>query len=643
MDDQKEHSYSFGPFRLDVGERLLLRDGESVTLPPKAFETLAALVESSGRLLTKEDLMNRLWPDTFVEEANLANNISLLRKVLDDDRQGSKYIETVPKRGYRFVASVERSLGQSGNLESETPTTAEVPSLTSRDRGEPAPGLAILRGTRNRLALALAGFVVVAAAAGYYFLRLRAAARTPTAPPSSVRSIAVLPFKPLVEASRDEILELGVADSLITRMSNIRQINVRPIGAVSRYANVEYDPMAVGREQQVDAVLDGHIQKSGDKIRVSVRLVRIADETTLWATQFDEKYTDLFAVQDAISQRVAEVLIIKLSGEERQALAKHYTENLEAYLLYMKGRYFWNKFTQDGLQKSIEYFNQALEKDPNYALAYLGLASSHVVLGVNYRPPKEVMPKAKAYVLKALERDKTLADAYAAQGGIKYFFEWDWPGAENEFKRAIELNPTDPFVHELYSYLLWAMGRLDESISEMKRAQELDPLSLVISEDLGVAYYYSRKFDEAVEQQGKTIELDQNYFFGYVRRAQAYQQKGMHTEAITDSNKARTLSGNWPAAVAELGCSYALSGQKAKAQTILDDLNERAKREYIDPYLIAIIHTSMGDKDAAFEWLGKAYEARSPWMTWLKVEPKFDRLRSDPRFANQLRQMGLPE
>jgi DNA-binding winged helix-turn-helix (wHTH) protein/TolB-like protein/Flp pilus assembly protein TadD len=632
MEEQEKRSYSFGPFRLDVRESLLLRDGEALTLPPKAFETLVALVESGGRLLTKEDLMKRLWPETFVEEANLANNISLLRKVLDDDRQVSKYIETVPKRGYRFVATVQRPTVDIKN------STAEVPTLAATESSKPA----ITPGTRNRLLVALVLSVVVAAGVGYYFFRLRAAARMSTAPPSPVRSIAVLPFKPLVETSRDEVLELGLADSLITRLSNIRQINVRPIGAVSRYANVEYDSVTVGRAQQVDAVLDGHIQRADDKIRISVRLVRIADGATLWATQFDERYTDIFAVQDALSQRVAEVLIVKLSGAEKEALARHYTENFEAYLLYMKGRYFWSKFTEDGLQKSIEYFNEAIEKDPNYALPYLGLSTSHVVLGVNYRPPKEVMPKARAYALKAMELDKTLSDAYGLQGGIKYFFEWDWAGAESEFKRALELGPSDPAtVHELYGYLLWAIGRLDESITQMKLAQELDPLSLVISEDLGVAYYYSRKFDEAVEQQGRTLELDQNYFFGYVRRAQAYQQKGMHAEAISDLNKARTLSGNWPAAVAELGCSYALSGQKVKARAILNELNERAKREYIDPYLIALVHTSLGEKDAAFEWLGKAYEARSPWMAWLKVEPKFDRLRSDARFESLLRQLNL--
>jgi TolB-like protein/DNA-binding winged helix-turn-helix (wHTH) protein/Flp pilus assembly protein TadD len=638
MNEQKKYSYTFGPFRLDVAERLLLRDGESLTLPPKAFETLLALVENSGHLLTKPDLMKRLWPDTFVEEANLANNVSLLRRVLDDDRQVCKYIETVPKLGYRFVADVE-VLTEGTDVDPFAFTPAE---FIAEEKHEPATGFPVSHWTRRRWFPALIVCVLLAVAAGYYFFRWRSVESRAVTSTPAMRSLAVLPFKPLIEANRDEVLEFGITDTLITRMSNIRQINVRPIGAVRRYSELEHDPIAAGREQQVDAVLDGNIQKAGDKIRVSVRLVRVADEVTLWATQFDEQYTDIFAVQDAISQRVAEVLIVKLSGKEKEALAKHYTENVEAYQLYTRGRYFWSKFTEEGLMKSIECFDQALEKDPNYVLAYYGLASAYIVLGVNYRPPRDVMPKAKAYVVKALELDKQLADAYGAQGGIKYFYEWDWAGAESEFKRAIELGPSDAAsAHQLYGYYLWAMGRLQEATTEMKRAQELDPLSLVINEDVGVAHYYARNYDQAIEQQKKTLDLDSNYFFAHQRLGQAYEQKGMFKEAVDELNMARTKSGNWPGAVAELGCAYGLAGQKRKARTLLNELQERATREYIDPYLIALIHTSLGERDAAFEWLAKAYEVRSPWMAWLKVEPKFDPLRSDPRFETLLQQLGL--
>jgi tetratricopeptide (TPR) repeat protein len=255
-----------------------------------------------------------------------------------------------------------------------------------------------------------------------------------------------------------------------------------------------------------------------------------------------------------------------------------------------------------------------------------------------------MMPKAKAYLSRAVERDVAVAEAHVTQGAIKYFFDWDWSGAESELRQAIELGTSDEAsAHDLYAYCLWANGKFTEGIAEMKRAQELDPLSLVISEDLGVAYYHSRNFDQAIQQQHKTLELDPNYFFGYLRRGQAYAQKGMSKEAIDDLTKAQTLSGNWPASTAELTCAYALAGQMSKARAMLKELKERAQREYIDPYLIALVHSTLGDHDAAFEWLGKAYESRSPWMGWLKAEPKFDPLRSDPRWGPLLRQIGLPE
>ncbi len=627
MSDHERLEFCFGPFRLDVAERLLLRNGEPITLPPKAFETLLVLVQNPGRLITKRDLMTQLWPNTYVEEANLANNISLLRKVLDDDRQVCKYIETVPKSGYRFVATV-------------TAPAAVTDIAREKISQDTTTSLNPLK--RLWLAVTLAG-MVLAVIGGYYFFRSRNPSRAQAAP-AALKSLAVLPFKPLVETSRDEVLEMGVADTLITRLSKLKQINVRPIGAVSRYANLEQDPITIGRTQQVDAVLDGSIQKSDNKIRVSIRLVRVADGAILWAGQFDENYTDIFTLQDAISNRVAEVLIPKLSSEEKEALHRRDTENVEAYHLYLKGRYFWSKFTEEGLQKSIDFYKQALDKDPNYAIAYIGLASSYVVLGVNYHPPKEMMPKAKAYLSKALEHDVAPADAHVTQGVIKYFFDWDWAGAESDLKQGIELGPSDAAsAHGLYAYYLWTTGQFTEGIAEMKRAQELDPLSLTLNEDLGVAYYHSRDFDQAIQQQNKTLELDSNYFFGYLRRGQAHTQKGMFKEAIDDLTKAQTLSGNWPAAVAELSCAYALSGQKNKARAMLNELKERAQREYIDPYMIALVHTSLGDRDAAFEWLGKAYESRSPWIGWLKAEPKFDPLRSDPRYDTFLRQVGLPE
>jgi tetratricopeptide (TPR) repeat protein len=306
--------------------------------------------------------------------------------------------------------------------------------------------------------------------------------------------------------------------------------------------------MAIGQEQRVDAVLDGTIQKADNKIRVSVRLIRIADGTTLWAGEFDENYTDIFTLQSAISDRVAEVVITRLSAEEKQALHKRDTDNIEAYNLYLTGRYFWTKFTEEGLDKSIDYFNQALQKDPNYGSAYNGLAASYVVLECNYRPPREVMPKAKAYIEKALEGDAPPADAYMLRGAIKYFFDWDWSGAENDFKRAVELGPSDAAsAHQLYAYYLWAVGRLDEGMVEMKRSHELDPASLQINEDLGVAYYYLRDFDQAIQQQHKDYQSGFKLFLWLCASrpgllAKEYVQRG-HRRPDQGANAFRELAG----------------------------------------------------------------------------------------------------
>ena len=580
-----KHFFTFGPFLLDADEQRLLREGRAVPLPPKAFDTLLVLVGQSGHILMKDELMKQVWPETYVEENNLQQSISALRKVLEDGAGESRYIETVPRRGYRFTARVEEYW--------DAKTESALEDLTS------------------------------------------------FAPPA-VRSIAVLPFKPLVEASRDEVLEMGMADTLITRLSNIRQINVRPMSAVRKYANIEQDAAAAGREQLVDAVIEGSIQRSGDAVRVTVRLVRVTDVSVIWTGQFDQKFTDIFALQDAISERVAGALTMELTGHESARLTKRHTDNTEAYRLYLMGRYYLGKYTEEAGRKSIEYFNQALEKDPGYALAYAGLADCYVVLGTDtHLPPKEVMPKAKAYAVKALEIDDTLAEAHASLGTYELFYGWDWIAAERELKRALDLNPSFAGAHELYSYFLAAMGRHREAIAEMERALELDPLSLVINADLGMAYYFARQHDQAIKQSRKAIEMDPNFVIAHLFIGWAYEQKKMYEEATAELNKARTLSGSWARVVAELGHVYAASGQRGEAHRLLHEMKGQAKRGHIDSANIALIYTGLGERDQALQWLEKAYEERSPWIPWLNVEPKFDHLRSDPRLLDLLRRMNL--
>jgi TolB-like protein/Flp pilus assembly protein TadD len=503
--------------------------------------------------------------------------------------------------------------------------------------------------SRSRFARFAWPIVTAALLAGIAFVlwffahRSREGAATPAlATIFSGKSVAVPPFKPLVASSRDEVLEAGVADTLITKLSTNRDLIVPSLASARKYDDQTHDSVATGRALRVNSVLEGNLQKSGNRIRVTARLIRVADGKSMWSGTFDEKFTDVFQVEDAIAEKVAAALQLQLSDQDRQRLTKRYTENTEAYQLYLKGRLNWNKYTEEGFKKAIEYYKQALQKDPNYALAHAGLASSYIQIGTDFGSPKENSPKAKAYATKALELDDTLAEAHSALGTYYLFFEWNFPLAERELKRAIALNPSYPDVHHYYCHLLESQGRHDEGIAEMKRGLELDPLSLLIGEELGWAYYHARRYDEAVQQVQKTMELDLGFLLNYLTLSQIYEQMGRNNEAIAQVQKLMSLpGGDWPESLAELGCAFAASGNTAEAQKIIQQLNERSTREYVNPYIVATIYAALGDKDRALEWLEKSIPDRTSFLVFLKVEPKFDLLRADPRFADLMQRIGL--
>jgi TolB-like protein/Flp pilus assembly protein TadD/predicted Ser/Thr protein kinase len=515
-----------------------------------------------------------------------------------------------------------------------------------RDSGSGAPMSAgALIAPRNRVwrwtlaasAVFLAGVVVV-----YFFLRDNNGRVSGAG--GGIKSIAVLPFKPLVEQSRDEALELGMADSLIARLSNIRQISVRPVSAVRKYAGLEQDALAAGREQKVDAVLEGNIQRSGENLRVTVRLVQLLDGSSLWAGQFDEKFTNIFAVQDSISERVAGVLALTLTGQEKERLKKPYTENTEAYELYLKGRFHANRLTDDGFLKSLEYFQQAIEKDPNFALAHAGLAGAYNALaGFNVRPPKEVYPKARSAALTALNLDHLLARAHTELAMVNLTFDWDWAGAEREFKRAIEISPSDSDAHYYYSYYLAFMGKFDNAISEIKKAQEFDPISLVKLTGVAQVLLMARRYDEALEHCEKALEMDPNLGFAHWLLGLTYLYKGSYEPAIRALQQSIPLSGGSPDESASLAHAYALAGKRTEALKILEELKQQAKRKFISPGTIAYLYGALGERDQAFALLDKAVEERDNMVVLLKVEPMFDPLRSDSRFAKLLRRIGFPE
>jgi DNA-binding winged helix-turn-helix (wHTH) protein/TolB-like protein/Flp pilus assembly protein TadD len=656
---QAKHFYEFGSFRLDATQRLLLREGAVVPLTLKAFDLLITLVESDGQVLTKDELMHRVWPDSFVEEANLSHHIHKLREALGEREQGDKYIETLARRGYRFVAKVSevRDEGVELVLQEHSVARVVVEESESDDHtvgAEPfveAPGRAAIpeQATKRKKQLlprvwasAAVGLLVLMAAG--YFLWTRHNASSAIASTSQIRSLAVLPFRPLSAESHDESLELGMADALITKLSNVKQVVVRPTSSILKYTSSGQDLLAAGREQGVDAIVEGQMQKAGDRIRFTVHLIRVSDGVQMWAGTFDDRYTNVFAVQDEISQEVAQALVSKLTGSEQQQIAKHYTDNIEAYQLYLKGRVYWYQFSPEGAEKSISYYNQAIALDPNYALAYAGLSFSYSVQGaIGSVRPVEAYPKSKSAAETAVKLDDTLAEGHVALGGKSLFFERDWPNAKKEFERGIELNPNFADAHELLGYYWEVMGQYDKADAELKKAQRVAPLMGLVNADVAALAYYQHRYDEAIDLCERARKLDPDFVPVPFVLAQIYERKGEYDQAIDECRKALIPSPDDPGILTELGYVYARAGRKDEAQTILNKFLETRKQHYVSPFMIALLYTGLDKKDKAIDWLNKAYEERDPQLIWFHFEPQLDSLHSDPRFKELLQRMGIPQ
>ncbi|HJQ22849.1 MAG TPA: winged helix-turn-helix domain-containing protein [Blastocatellia bacterium] len=641
---KKRHYFEFGEFQLDVKERALLRRGQSLPLTPKAFDTLLVLVENAGSLIEKDEIMRAVWPDSFVEEVGLARNISVLRKVLGQDATGQPFIETVPKRGYRFAAPVRERTDESAEIIFERSAVSQTVEIQDDDANDEAQPLRLAASPRriSKRAWIIAAVVLAAlTVAGILLLR---GAKPPAR--SKIKSIAVLPFKRIDTTDDSERLGIGMADTLITRLSNLQQLSVRPTRDVMRYEDGDTDIAAAGRALEADAVLDGSIQRVGDRLRVTVRLLDTASKSQLWAARFDEAFTDIFAVQDAISEQVAQALSLNLSASERQSLKKNYTENVAAYQAYLKGRYFWNKRTREDLHRAIENFEQAIRISPDYALAYSGLADAYSTSANLTRIATRraaLYRTAKDAALKAIAIDRNLAEAHASLGLILRNNGWNWAESERALRLAIELSPNYATAHQYYGLLLATVGRTDEALSEMTTAQRLDPLSLVINADLALIDIFAQQPQQAIEVAKKALEMDSQF-----QRLQrilmwAYAEAGQFDEAVRQGEKFLETEGEDPIfPLSILGYGYAVSGQREKAMQMVEKLLAQSDQNSPAAVQAAAVCAGLGDRDRAFQLIEKAFAVGDDRLLWIKVDPRFEQLRADERYRTLLTRMGLP-
>ena len=584
LSDQKSALfYEFGPFRVDETARVLLRGNDVVPLTVKAFEILSHLVKNRGQVIAKENLIRQVWPDCFVEENNLSQGISALRRAFSDDAEHPTYIETIPRRGYRFIAAVREShTGSSG------------PSTGAANRGP------------------------------------------------RVKSLAVLPFQSVGSRAGVDFLDVGLADALITRLSNIEQIEVRPTPSIIGYKGAVPGWTQAGSELNVDAVLSGCIQHSGEKVRVTVQLVATSDGTALWAGQFDEAFTDIFTLEDSISQQVARTLMLKLTSEERRRLSHRSTSCAEAHQAYLRGRHYWNRRTEKDLQKSVRCFQEAVDQDPSYALAYAGLADSYTVLGgYGALPPRDSYLRARAAALRALEIDESLAEAHTSLGDVFMYYDWHGPAADHEYRRAIELRPDYATAHHFYAWYLIAKGHFREASNEMRRAQELDPLSPMINTTVGLPSYFAREFDRAILQIEKALEMDPQFSLAHMYLGRAYLYSGRHERAIDLLRTAVRSSEERPMMLAALGHGLARSGNRAEAREILDRLISLSQTRYISPYHIATVFAGLDQADDALDWLNRSYSERVNQMVIMERDPAMDSLRDDRRFSELVARVGF--
>ena len=558
----------FGAFEVDFQAGELRRSGVRVRVQDQPFQVLTALLERPGQVITRDELRRKIWSTgTFVDfDQGLNKAMNRLREALGDPANIPKFIETLPRRGYRFIARVERK----------------------------------------------------------------------------INSIVILPLENLSGDPAREYWAEGLTDELITRVAQIVDLRVISRTSAMRFKHSPKAPSELGRELGVDAMVEGSVVLSDRRVRIRIQLVDLSTDQHLWADSFERELGDVVTLQVEIAQAIARQIRALLAPEEKARVARKGSVNPEAYDAYLRGRFFWAKRTEEGVEKSFGCFTEAISLDPTYSAAYAGLADSHLMLGIfGIRSPHDYCPKARAAAERALQLDETIAEAHNSLAAVRHLYDWNWPGAEQEFRRALELNPNYAVAHQWYASLLSGLGRHEEALTEVLWARELDPLSLVINAFVGFIHMRARRYDQAIEVCAKAVELDPTNPFGHWILARSLDARDQLREALAQSGEAVRLSGNRSPYSAHLGYAYAKVDDSQRACEVLDHLRERSRTEYVSPYHFVLIYTGLGESDLAFEWLEKAFEERTARLTGELSERVFDRFRSDPRFQHLVRRIGL--
>jgi TolB-like protein/DNA-binding winged helix-turn-helix (wHTH) protein/Flp pilus assembly protein TadD len=610
--------FQFGTFQLDLKAGELLRAGVKVKLQDQPFRVLALLVVRAGEVVTREELRQRIWPsNVYVDfDQGLNNAIKKVREALGDSADSPRFIETVARHGYRFITAASPAPARPGEARSWS-------------------------GSRTlRTGILASSAAALVAAAGYWAWH---GAATHGGSSAGKVILAVLPFDNLSGDPDQEFFSDGLTEEMIAQLGKLNpdRLTVIARGSVAKYKRTTLAAGDIGRELHADYILQGSVRRAPDRVRITVHLIQVAEQTDRWAESYDRELKDMLSLQDSVARTIANQIHITLTPGQQSRLASRPNVDPDAYEAYLKGRFYWNKRTADGMQKARIYFQQAVNKDPSYGAAYSGLADCNSGLTWHgFTSPAETLPKAHAAALKAIEIDPESAEAHASLA-LVLDHEWDWSGAEAEFKRALQLDPRSANAHHWYADNLSIRGRHDAALVEAKQALDLDPLNLMIGTWLGLRYYLARNYDGALDQSRETLELDPTFAAAHLVLGDTYVQMGRHEQGLAELQSATSLSGNSPLYLAQVAVAYAAEGRKTEALQIITQLQATSSERYVSPYGLAQIYAALQDKEQAFKWLHIAYDDRAVWMSYLAVDPVFDSVRSDQRFQDMLRRVRL--